>query len=103
MASVGPRRATYDDLLALPRKVVGEIVGGELRTQPRPSGPHAAAASLLGMVLGNPFHGGRKTSAIQYGCRRRFYRNPNASIGSARSDVQRFTAACTRDSSGWCG
>jgi Uma2 family endonuclease len=58
MASVAPRRATYDDLIALPRNVVGEIIGGDLHTQPRPSGPHAAVASLLGMVLGNPFHRG---------------------------------------------
>ncbi len=58
MASVAPRRATYDDLLALPRNVVGEIIGGKLHTQPRPGGPHAAVASLLGMVLGNPFHRG---------------------------------------------
>lgn len=58
MASVAPRRATYEDLLALPRNVVGEIVGGELHTQPRPGGRHAAVASLLGMVLGNPFHRG---------------------------------------------
>src|SRR6188768_4317409 len=58
MASPAPRRATYEDLLALPRSVVGEIIAGELHTQPRPGGPHAAAASLLGMVLGNPFHRG---------------------------------------------
>src|SRR6188768_4165927 len=58
MASPAPRRATYEDLLALPRSVVGEIIAGELHTQPRPGGPHAAAASILGMVLGNPFHRG---------------------------------------------
>jgi Uma2 family endonuclease len=58
MVSVAPRRASYGDLLALPRNVVGEIIGGELHTQPRPGAPHAAVASLLGMVLGNPFHRG---------------------------------------------
>lgn len=58
MANVAPRHATYDDLVSLPRNVVGEIIGGELHTQPRPGGPHAAVASLLGMVLGNPFHRG---------------------------------------------
>lgn len=58
MVNVATRRATYDDLLALPRHVVGEIIGGELYTQPRPGGPHAAVASILGMVLGNPFHRG---------------------------------------------
>jgi len=58
VTSVAPRLATYADLLALPRNVVGELIGGELHTQPRPGGPHAAVASLLGMVLGNPFHRG---------------------------------------------
>ena len=58
MTSLAPRRASYEDLLALPRSVVGEIIGGELHTHPRPGGPHAAAASILGMVLGNPFHRG---------------------------------------------
>jgi len=58
VTSVAPRHATYGDLLALPRNVVGEIISGELHTQPRPGGPHAAVASLLGMVLGNPFHRG---------------------------------------------
>ncbi|MDQ2642477.1 MAG: Uma2 family endonuclease [Myxococcota bacterium] len=52
------RTATYADIEALPENLVGEIIGGELHTQPRPSGPHAAVASLLGMVLGNPFHRG---------------------------------------------
>lgn len=52
------RPATYDDLVALPRHVVGEIIAGEIYAQPRPGGPHAAVASLLGMVLGNPFHRG---------------------------------------------
>ena len=56
MASVALRCASYEDLLALPRNVLGEIIGGELHTQPRPSGPHAAVASLLDMVLGDPFH-----------------------------------------------
>jgi Uma2 family endonuclease len=58
VARPAPRRATYDDLLAVPPHLVAEIIDGELRTQPRPGGPHAAAASILGMVLGNPFHRG---------------------------------------------
>ena len=58
MASPAPRRATYNDLLSAPSHLVAEIIGGELRTQPRPGGPHAAAASILGMVVGNPFHRG---------------------------------------------
>jgi Uma2 family endonuclease len=58
MVDAAPRRATYQELLALPHNVVGEIINGEIHTQPRPGGPHAAAASILGMVLGNPFHRG---------------------------------------------
>lgn len=30
MTSVAPRRATYDDLVALPRNIVGEIIDGKL-------------------------------------------------------------------------
>ncbi len=58
MANPAPRNATYQDLLALPPNVVGELLNGELHAHPRPGGPHAAAASILGMVLGNPFHRG---------------------------------------------
>lgn len=53
------RTASYDDLLALPDHVVGEIVDGELHSSPRPSARHAMASSVLGGELGPPFHGGR--------------------------------------------
>ena len=58
MAQPAPRRANYSDLLAVPSLLIAEILNGQLHTQPRPGGPHAAAASILGMVLGNPFHRG---------------------------------------------
>lgn len=51
--------ATYDDILALPENVVGELIAGELHVQPRPAYRHATAASGLGMLLGPPFHYGR--------------------------------------------
>ena len=51
--------ATYDDILALPDHVVGEIVGGELIVSPRPAAPHARASSVLGSDLGTPFDRGR--------------------------------------------
>ena len=54
-----PRPATYDDLLALPAHVVGEIIDGELHATPRPAPRHALAASVLGGEIGPPFHGGR--------------------------------------------
>lgn len=53
------KRATYEDLLEVPDHLVAEIIDGSLRTQPRPAGPHAHAASVLGMDVGSPFHRGR--------------------------------------------
>jgi Uma2 family endonuclease len=51
--------ATYEDLVALPAHVVGEIVAGELYATPRPAPRHAAAASGLGGALHGPFDRGR--------------------------------------------
>ena len=51
--------ATYQDVLDAPTNRVAEVVDGCLYTHPRPAGPHAEAASVLGMDLGNPFHRGR--------------------------------------------
>ena len=53
------RPATYQDLLALPEHVVGEIIGGELIVSPRPGPRHAVAASVLGGELVPPYHSGR--------------------------------------------
>ncbi|AGC41857.1 hypothetical protein MYSTI_00507 [Myxococcus stipitatus DSM 14675] len=56
----GPKRpATYEDLLALPEHVVGQIIDGELIVMPRPASPHARAnAHLFGELYG-PFGRGR--------------------------------------------
>jgi Uma2 family endonuclease len=35
--------------------MIGEIIDGELFTQPRPAVPHAFSASALGVFLGGPF------------------------------------------------
>ena len=43
--------AAYEDLVALPSHLVGEIVDGELIASPRPAAPHAAVSSLLGGEL----------------------------------------------------
>ena len=51
--------ASYEDILALPEHVVGEIVDGELHVSPRPAPRHAAAASALGEELGPPFKRGK--------------------------------------------
>jgi Uma2 family endonuclease len=53
------RQATYDDILALPPHVTGQILFGVLHVFPRPAPRHALAASVLGGELGPPFHRGR--------------------------------------------
>lgn len=40
--------------------MVAELIRGELFLQPRPALPHAQASSVLGMLLGPPFHLGQK-------------------------------------------
>jgi Uma2 family endonuclease len=59
MGETAKRRATYDDLSAVPGGLVAEIIDGELVTRPRPASPHARAASRLGIDLGGPFDRGR--------------------------------------------
>lgn len=49
------REATYEDLLALPEHLTGEIINGELYTQPRPTPAHARASSALGAKYVPPF------------------------------------------------
>ncbi len=49
------RRATYDDLIAVPDNLVAEIIDGELVTSPRPASPHALAATRIGTDLGGSF------------------------------------------------
>src|SRR5262245_9089971 len=55
--SAAPRRATYDDLIAVPDPLVAEIVDGELLASPRPATPHARAASAIGSDLFGGFDG----------------------------------------------
>jgi Uma2 family endonuclease len=52
-----PRRklATYEDILALPEHLVGEILDGDLFALPRPSPRHALAASGAGAVVFDRF------------------------------------------------
>ncbi len=56
MAVDDKKPATYQDVLDAPEHLVAEILDGELYLSPRPGGPHAAATSTLGYVLGPPFH-----------------------------------------------
>jgi Uma2 family endonuclease len=57
MAQLRPKPATYEDIIALPEHLVGEIIAGELHTQPRPAPRHAQVSSVLGAELIG--HGGR--------------------------------------------
>lgn len=49
----------YDQLLALPEGLTGEILNGQIHTQPRPTGPHTGVASALQIELGGPFDRGK--------------------------------------------
>jgi Uma2 family endonuclease len=51
--------ATYEDLLALPNHVVGQLIAGELIVTPRPSRRHSKAAAALSGELIPPFDFGR--------------------------------------------
>jgi Uma2 family endonuclease len=58
-----PKRATYEDLLALPEDVRAEIVGGVIHAQPSPLPRHSRVAGGLVRQIGGPFdqddgHGG---------------------------------------------
>ncbi len=56
--SIADRVATYEDLLALPEHLVGELIDGELFASPRPSGRHERAAGSLYMWLRRAFDDG---------------------------------------------
>ena len=53
------RRATYADLEAVAPEKVAELITGKLYVFPRPSSPHARAASSLGGKLMDPFDHGQ--------------------------------------------
>ena len=54
-----PRPTLYERLEALPEGLTGEILDGQLYTQPRPSGLHVIAATSLADELVSPFQKGR--------------------------------------------
>lgn len=51
MTQPARRPASYEDILALPGHLVGEIVDGELSVSPRPAVRHAIGTSALGATL----------------------------------------------------
>lgn len=59
LASRPKAPARYEDIVALPENLVGEIVAGELHASPRPANPHALASSALGGELVPTYQFGR--------------------------------------------
>ena len=59
MSATARKFATYEDLFDLPEHLVGEIIHGQLITQPRPAPKHAVASSAIGDELVGPFQKGR--------------------------------------------
>ena len=51
---------TYQDLLALPPHMVGQLIEGRLIAHPRPASDHSAATYALGGQLFDPFQRGRR-------------------------------------------
>jgi len=45
----------YEQLEALPEGLTGEILNGQLHTQPRPTGPHTRAETELSIDIGSAY------------------------------------------------
>jgi len=48
----------YELLVTLPEGLTGEIINGQLHTQPRPSGPHARVSSRIDRRIGRSYDDG---------------------------------------------
>jgi Uma2 family endonuclease len=59
MVERAKKRATYEDLYAIPENTIGEIIDGELVVTPRPSPDHAHATSVLSAEIGPAYALGR--------------------------------------------
>lgn len=59
MGDAARKHATYEDLLAVPTTMVGELIHGVLHAHPRPASRHTRSASKLGAALDGPFDAGR--------------------------------------------
>jgi len=55
MPRAAPLLTPYERLMALPEGITGEILDGQLHTQPRPSGPHARAETVLTLKIGRSY------------------------------------------------
>jgi Uma2 family endonuclease len=56
---LAPIPSLCEQLESLPEGLTGEIINGQLRTQPRPAWPHSLAGSRLGADLEGPYGRGR--------------------------------------------
>ena len=59
MAVPARKPATYEDLIALPDNLVGELIAGTLYASPRPAPRHAIASTALAGELIQPFKRGK--------------------------------------------
>jgi Uma2 family endonuclease len=59
MARAARYRSLYEAIGALPEGVTGELIDGQLHTQPRPAGTHALATANLAAELIVPYSRGR--------------------------------------------
>ena len=59
MGEPAKRRASYDDLLAVPDRFTAELLNGEVVASPRPAVRHTLAASALGAEITGPFQRGK--------------------------------------------
>ena len=59
----GRKPSLYEQLIALPEGLTGEIINGQLRTQPRPAWPHILAGSRLGADIEGAYGRGLSRSA----------------------------------------
>jgi Uma2 family endonuclease len=48
----------YEPLMALPEGITGEVIDGQLHTQPRPAGPHVRAGMMLTLRIGRGYDQG---------------------------------------------
>lgn len=58
MPSLAYRLTLYERLAALPEGLTGEILNGQLHTQPRPSGPHCRTSVRLDRTIGRGYDDG---------------------------------------------
>jgi len=59
MTHAAQQASLYEQLLCLPERLTGEIIDGQLHTQPRPAWPHALAGARLNADIETAYGRGR--------------------------------------------